>query len=99
MPEEPNRRVVRERLAGRAADERRSARRTLARMAEPEVLPCPACGTPVRTLGMVGKASRQVLPRPEERSEATETNRCPNDDCGKKLVRDMLPGAPWRVAD
>ncbi len=59
----------------------------------PDTLPCPKCGTPVATSGHEffkgsTRADGTVVP------EATEGATCPT--CDTPLVRDVMPGEPWR---
>ena len=59
-----------------------------------ETLPCPRCGGPVDTGGWsAGRTERdatgELVPHTEE------GRRCPH--CDAPLVRDALPGRPWRL--
>jgi endogenous inhibitor of DNA gyrase (YacG/DUF329 family) len=54
-----------------------------------ETFPCPQCGQPVET-------SDHDFPKAERAPAATEGKPCPH--CGTTLVRDLLPGRPWRFA-
>ncbi len=65
-------------------------------ISEVEELPCPACGTKVKTSGGPTYATADFFTG-EVASHSRETINCPN--CGRLLRRDILPGAPWRLAD
>ncbi len=65
-------------------------------MSEIEELPCPACGAMVKTSGGPTFATRDFSTG-ETASHSRETINCP--ECGRLLRREILPGAPWRLAD
>jgi predicted RNA-binding Zn-ribbon protein involved in translation (DUF1610 family) len=64
---------------------------TMLTMSESETLPCPDCGEGVEIV-------RGPIKYREDssglHSESTQSSKCPT--CGSELVRDILPGAPWR---
>lgn len=61
-----------------------------------EELPCPACGTLVKTSGGPMSATRDFSTG-EVSSYSRETRDCPG--CGRLLRREILPGAPWQQID
>lgn len=64
-------------------------------MPDPEILPCPECGVGVSTVGGPGHWTTDAE---GVHSHATELGaNCPS--CGTSLIRDNLPGAPWRRAE
>lgn len=64
-------------------------------MSDVEQLPCPECGELAETSGGPAAAVRDFSTgRVSARS--TERRDCPG--CGNLLERDVLPGAPWRLA-
>lgn len=63
-------------------------------MSEIEILPCPGCGDGVQSSG--GPAKVEWSSETGTKSSSTESEPCPH--CGIALERDVMPGAPWRLA-
>jgi ribosomal protein S27AE len=62
-------------------------------MSEIETLSCPACGKGVQSSG--GPAKAEWSSEAGTRASSKENKACPH--CGAALVREVLPGSPWRV--